>query len=713
MRAFFADGVGKMHIPWAVEGLPMLLHLSLFFFFGGLVIFLFNIDHSVFISVALWVGLFSIMYGLITLLPIIWRDSPYYAPLSVPAWFLYASIRYLSYKALASITSTSSGYDQIRERYGYLRDCYRDWLLGGVEMAAEETVLKRSSEIDLRILSWTIGALGDDDSLERFFEAIPGFFNSKIVYGLRESIPKDLTRKLWDALVGFLGRTLSSNSVIDSVKLHRLDISMDAINLIRDDRLSTILEFIVSEYWDQLPKTVKMGHTLARWCTSKDQSTARHAQCIAALVLVTLPERDDRWVELAARILGLPEQDIRDIARVGDSMSLAILIQVARNLKTFRDLGFLRDILNKFSEVKFLDIAIHNTLPSLQHDFCTLWNEIVQEARHHTISIYILHSIRHLYIALHQGTDAAPTRFSNLTDIDIRLFDQSSYPPCNIVSHRPDHVSVPEFNAAPRQIRLANIPGPPSSSNLITRSKIGDNFQATVTSLALQVHTGLRPTDASPGAVAAPTPHVPASTPPVLNRSLTPSDAGAVSTPNPLLPASSVIGLSTPASLPPSLVPPSPNSEFAAFLSSIKLSRPIGNVTLPRLRVRGIVNTGNNSFANAVLQLLVHSPPLWNLFSELGDLKRRGAGAPETGGGATPLVDATARFFKEYMFEKKEAHPQQQAATGKPREDEEEKKESKVVDSIEPLYMYDAMKEKRRLKQLLVRSRLRDVLFCY
>ncbi|KAF8471368.1 hypothetical protein DFH94DRAFT_612612, partial [Russula ochroleuca] len=48
MRAFFADGVDKMHIPWAVEGLPTLLHLSLFLFFGGLVIFLFNIDHTVF-----------------------------------------------------------------------------------------------------------------------------------------------------------------------------------------------------------------------------------------------------------------------------------------------------------------------------------------------------------------------------------------------------------------------------------------------------------------------------------------------------------------------------------------------------------------------------------------------------------------------------------------------------------------------------------------
>ena len=55
MRAYFANGVDKMHIPWAVEGLPALLHISLFLFFGGLVIFLFNIDHEVFTCVVWWI----------------------------------------------------------------------------------------------------------------------------------------------------------------------------------------------------------------------------------------------------------------------------------------------------------------------------------------------------------------------------------------------------------------------------------------------------------------------------------------------------------------------------------------------------------------------------------------------------------------------------------------------------------------------------------
>ncbi|KAF8484498.1 hypothetical protein DFH94DRAFT_235293 [Russula ochroleuca] len=274
-----------------------------------------------------------------------------------------------------------------------------------------------------------------------------------------------------------------------------------------------------------------------------------------------------------------------------------------------------------------------------------------------------------------------------------------------------------------------------------SRSENGDSSQAPATTLpALPALTSLSPTDASPpGAVAtalqdippaatlsrpgtaqqdivAPGPGpdiseimsivstpgptrkltpVPSCTPPVLNTSLTSCDAGAASTSTPLLPASPIVSFSTPTSPPPSHVPPLPKTP----------SHPTGNTTLPRLRARGLVNSGNMCFVNAVLHLLVHSPPFWNLFRELGDLKgQRGAGGPETGAGATPLVDATMRFFEEFMFKEEEPpttqQPLQLTARGKQREGEEEK-ENDVVDSFEPTYMYDAMKEKSQLKILL------------
>ena len=89
MRAFFADGVDQVDIPWAVEGLPALLHLSMFLLFSGLLILLFNINNTVFWWVIWCVGVSLTMYGWITLVPIFRHDSPYYAPLSGSGWLLY------------------------------------------------------------------------------------------------------------------------------------------------------------------------------------------------------------------------------------------------------------------------------------------------------------------------------------------------------------------------------------------------------------------------------------------------------------------------------------------------------------------------------------------------------------------------------------------------------------------------------------------------
>ena len=143
-----------------------------------------------------------------------------------------------------------------------------------------------------------------------------------------------------------------------------------------------------------------------------------------------------------------------------------------------------------------------------------------------------------------------------------------------------------------------------------------------------------------------------------------------------------------------------------SICSSTPASRPTGSATLPHLRPCGLVNTRNKCFANAVLQLLVNSPPFWNLFRELGDLKaQHEEGVPKTGDGATPLVDAMARFFKEFSVGEGSPSTQRrsQPATGGTSRPDEEKKDD-VVDLFEPTYVYDAMMEKRQLKPLLVRS---------
>lgn len=93
-----------------------------------------------------------------------------------------------------------------------LRDRYEGWMLGGAEKAAEETASGQSSKIDVKILDWIIGVLRDHNSLKTF-EAIPGFFNSKLVNHLKIVFPMELLEKLIGALDGIIGRAWSSDSV--------------------------------------------------------------------------------------------------------------------------------------------------------------------------------------------------------------------------------------------------------------------------------------------------------------------------------------------------------------------------------------------------------------------------------------------------------------------------------------------------------------------
>ena len=456
MRSFVANGVKRMHVPWAVEGLPALLHLSLILFFVGLLIFLFNTTHKVFFSVVWWIGVFLIVYGLITLSPIFQHDSPYHSPLSTPAWFLYASITYAAFKFLAAIKlgyfcgSQTDWCEDLRKRY-------KERMSGGVEEAAKNTALERSSHIYAQILDWTISALRDDDSLKDFFKAIPGFFDSDFVKVCKINIDDELLQRFGHVSDGFLGRTWSSNAV-DDEKVRRFDVATNAMNLIfkysasRKSGTSFILWKNLFKHWDEMPQTLENGHILACWCTSSDRTIAQYAQATIARILVNVRERNDSWVTLAARISDLPEQDLRDdIALRDDSVLLAIFIHAIHQS--------LRSDYPNYQALEALSkLDICNTHSRMQLKFCSLWND-VRAARDQgpsaTRSVDILRSIFQAYIALHQGTKAAPTGLFASTYKDDKNLNPSSFPYCHLDTHYPN--STPQFSV-PLTTPLGNSP---------------------------------------------------------------------------------------------------------------------------------------------------------------------------------------------------------------------------------------------------------------
>ncbi|KAH9970197.1 hypothetical protein BGW80DRAFT_1461471 [Lactifluus volemus] len=430
IRAFFANGVEKFHLPWSVEALPALLHLALFLFFSGLGIFLFNINHTVFSVVIWWVGLAGAVYGCVTLMPIFWNDSPYYAPLSSSMWFFYSGIQY----AVSRITLF------LWYRYtlfAYTSPArYRTRFLGGMTKAVQDTGEKLSAEINDRILTWTLDSLDEDKDFEQLIEAIPGFCSSEVVRdSVRNSTPQLAFTKVDETLAwafyGFIRRTLASSSVSEADKKRRIIISAKAADTAQLAR-TTMYTLVALFLFDDI--VLRSDEIVRSLRSSDDGDPGLCSQGIISGVIANVPERDDRWIALAKGQLGVSDEVLRYYLANGDSVLLANLIHITRPLvhlcfsSNSIPGGDLRTVLECISI-----FDIENTLPELQHDFCSLWNEIVREAHireSSTISFYILGAIRHLYIALHQDTDAA----------SIGEMDPFKYQLCDIPGHHSDTV---------------------------------------------------------------------------------------------------------------------------------------------------------------------------------------------------------------------------------------------------------------------------------
>ena len=434
MRAFFANGVDKMRVPLVVETLSALLHLSLFLFFSGLVIFLWNTNRSTSISVLLCIGLFSLTYGCATLMPIFFHYSPYYTPLSSLIWLLYAFVQHTLLTSIVYVAQQTHLY-RIYFHFRNLRDRYRRWVSVDIWKAVEETAMKQSSKIDLQILDWTMGASVDENSLETYFGAAPGFAHSKLVKLYYSDSARAYHKRFWEAVCGFLGRTLSVDAINEALKTRRLLTCMRAMNVIPcPSHVSELIYCITDERLGQIPLSVETGHTLAHYFNNNGGYSSQYAQYCVARILMHVKHRNSRWSALARSQLGLSRSALLNLLAHGDSVLLAIFLHVTRQvIRTESSNWEILPTLPQFN--------INNTLPKLQHEFCALWNETVQEAKKDTIHgdvIPSLHGIRRFYMALHQDTDAAPTSFSDSTpDVDPILRQPSSYPLCNIPSHHP------------------------------------------------------------------------------------------------------------------------------------------------------------------------------------------------------------------------------------------------------------------------------------
>jgi hypothetical protein len=443
IRAFFSEGVDKLHLPWAVETLPFLIHLSLFLFFAGLLVFLLNVNHTVFSVAVWWVGLCTATYISITFMPLFRRDSPYYAPLSSLTWFLITGLLTLLCQFLSWLSRFAYFGRIKKEHFDEWKGHYLKWFHDGLEKTAETVALKLTYEIDGRALLWILNCSDEDKELELFFASIPDFSRSNVVNNVVSTFFIPLTEKMTEALIGFIHRTLTSNLVTQKVKKRRLDVCWKAMDVVPFRISPQIFQRFLYADWDGLVSAVEFGLLLGS-ADRNDPVTTYHSRVMISIMLprVQVDKRDQKWFELATSHLDISKSELEAYRK--DDLFLASCIHFLRTIisdffwiPSRGDGATLRKTLELVSSFK-----IEDTLPDLQHEFCRQWNDtvdiarIVENSHDRSASVEILSKLRHAYLALHRGTNSAPTAFSASTTDDHILTSSSSYPRCRVPGHQ-------------------------------------------------------------------------------------------------------------------------------------------------------------------------------------------------------------------------------------------------------------------------------------
>lgn len=181
-----------------VEIIPLLLHASLFFFFGGLVAFLIPVNTIMTLIAAALLAIVTAVYTTFTLLPLWYLDCPYRTPLSVSFWQLLQMFKRIwpcrstaVWWPLYSIRRRSSdsetgdaatvkeegGSHPSRDATNKSDSCDESGL--SKEKTMVEAIFHAAMDPHERrqrhrlALAWTMKSLTDGAELEPFVEALP------------------------------------------------------------------------------------------------------------------------------------------------------------------------------------------------------------------------------------------------------------------------------------------------------------------------------------------------------------------------------------------------------------------------------------------------------------------------------------------------------------------------------------------------------------
>lgn len=428
-----------------IHALHTLLHLSVFFFFTGLIAV--TADGGIFIVVAVNVYIFMPL-----VLYLRYSLTPYFEPHSLHSTPFSGFLLYL-----IAIPRIGLGLFRAMVRGGRFRDAFRDnntpvdrgWLtLDSAVLEVEKLAETRSSALDIGAVSWLLNSLGQDQELEHFLAGIPGFYRSKRVEDPAQILRVLNTDRIPKAIIAFMDRSLSSELVTGVAEQKRIRVSLKA--MIADPYLlERTFHHALFSLDSAIFKSVDFV-LLADQCTNDDvPDICFLAKCIVAVAISRLDSdsfSDDRWSGIIQRGLNWSESELSEHGQQRESIKLRNLVQIARELHSahpdYDDPSFRTIFHNTLSAVR--QLKVENASQELRREFCVLWNQMVvsmQDVRREPAlrsnAMRILSLTRALYIPMHEGTESRCFAFlTSADDFDPTPQKTSSYPLCALSTHR-------------------------------------------------------------------------------------------------------------------------------------------------------------------------------------------------------------------------------------------------------------------------------------
>ncbi|KAI0058992.1 hypothetical protein BV25DRAFT_1901867 [Artomyces pyxidatus] len=177
IRQFLYEGAEGWYMNVIVDGIPALIHISLFLFFVGLSDFLFDINYTTAVTTTTLISICGALYLWSVIAPVLDAQSPYQSPLSGVFWLMFQIVRGRSHR------DNSTG--------GKRRRVSTNMTDGRVQLAMDQSDERKKR--DARAICWVIDNLTEDSELEPFVLGIPGSLNSPWGKEVWATVAKDQT----------------------------------------------------------------------------------------------------------------------------------------------------------------------------------------------------------------------------------------------------------------------------------------------------------------------------------------------------------------------------------------------------------------------------------------------------------------------------------------------------------------------------------------